>query len=252
MRVAALYDIHGNLPALIAVLAEVAETAVDVVVIGGDVVTGPMPRETLEHLAGLSVPIAYLRGNADREAVAAFDQGRINVAAESDPIEQEAAFTAARLTPSQRDLLADLPMTLELEIDGLGDILFCHGSPRSDSEILTSATSAERLSAVLSDVEARTIVGGHTHRQYDRTVGGRRFINAGSVGRPYEGRSGAFWTLLADGISLRRTDYDIDQAVAVLRRTDYPDLDGMLRESLTEPVDPDQVASWFETLATSA
>jgi hypothetical protein len=104
---------------------------------------------------------------------------------------------------------------------------------------------------VLGGVGARTIVGGHTHRQFDRTVGGRRFLNAGSVGRPYEGRPGAFWALLGDGVSLRRSDYDVERAVELLTPTGYPDLADVLRESLTEPADPDQVSALFETLATS-
>lgn len=248
MRVAALCDVHGNLPALRTVLAEVASEGVETVVIGGDVVTGPLPRETLELLKELGPRARYVRGNADREAVLAYDEGRRDPEQESDPVEREAAFTAARLTRDQRDLLAGLPTTVDLVIEGLGRTIFCHGSPRSDVEIVTTATSDERLAKVLSHVREATVVGGHTHRQFDRRIGAHRFINAGSVGRPYEGRAGAYWALLGPDVSLRRTQYDVTKAANRLQRTGYPDVEEVLRESLTDPVDADEVAAFFESL----
>ncbi len=104
------------------------------------------------------------------------------------------------------------------DVDGLGLTLFCHGSPRSDTEIITTATTDERLRGILGGVEQRTVVGGHTHRQFDRRVDGWRVVNAGSVGMPYEGRPGAYcWALLGPGVELRRTAYDVDRAVVALR-----------------------------------
>lgn len=249
MRVAALYDIHGNLPALRAVLAELAREGVESVVIGGDVAAGPLPCETIDQLMALDQRARFVRGNADREVVDAYDQGRLSPDQESGPAERSAAFAAARLTRNQRDFLADFHTTVVVDVDGLGRTVFCHGSPRSDTEIITTATADARLREILLEVPEAVVVGGHTHRQFDRRVGEHRFVNAGSVGAPYEGRSGAYWALLGPDVSLRRTQYDVADAAEQLRRTEYPDVEETLRESLTDPVDPDEVAAFFEDLA---
>ena len=133
-----------------------------------------------------------------------------------------------------------------------GPVLFCHGSPRSDTEIITTQTSDERLSDILANVSEQVVVGGHTHRQIDRWSSGRRYVNAGSVGAPYEGVAAGYWALLGPDISLRRTDYDIDGAVRRFRRTGYPNVDEMLKESLIDPADPDEVAAFFEELASDS
>ncbi len=252
MRVAALYDIHGNLPALRAVLAEVAREGVETVVIGGDVAAGPLPRETIEQVMVLGPYARFVRGNADREVVDAYDQGRRRPERESGPAERAAAFAAGRISRNQRDFLADFRTTVVLDVDGLGPTVFCHGSPRSDTEIITTVTSDERLSEILSGVAEAVVVGGHTHRQFDRRLGDHRFINAGSVGSPYEGRAGAYWALLGPAVSLRRTLYDVAEAAEQLSATEFPDVVEMLRESLTDPVDPDEVAAFFENLAVTS
>jgi putative phosphoesterase len=193
VRIAALYDIHGNLPALDAVLADVARARVDVIVVGGDVASGPLPAQTIDRLCALASPTHFVRGNADREAVAAFDAPPQPPG--DDPAAQAAAFTASRLSRAQRDFLDGFEPTVTLEVHGLGRVLFCHGSPRSDTEVITSATPDARLTPMLAGVDAPTVVGGHTHRQFDRRLQRWRVVNAGSVGMPYEGRRGAFWAL---------------------------------------------------------
>jgi predicted phosphodiesterase len=222
---------------------------VDIVVIGGDVAAGPLPGETIAQMMVLGQRARYVRGNADREVVDAYDLGRCSPEEESGPAERAAAFGAARLTRNQRDFLADFQPTVVLEIDGLGPTVFCHGSPRSDAEIITTATADERLREIVAGVTEAIVVGGHTHRQFDRHIGEHRFVNAGSVGSPYEGRAGAYWALLGPDVSLRCTPYDIADAAEQLRATEYPDVEEMLRESLTDPVDPDEVAAFFEDLA---
>jgi len=251
MRVAVLCDVHGNLPALRAVLAELAREGVYWVVFGGDVAAGPLPRETIEQVMALGDHVWVVRGNADREIVDAYDQGRHDVEAEQQPARRAAAFCAARISRSQRDFLADFAARVVLDIDDLGPTLFCHGSPRSDTEIITTATSDERLRGILDGVKQQIVVGGHTHRQFDRRVDGWRVVNAGSVGMPYEGRPGAYWALLGPDVQLHRTEYDLERAVTALRQGGYPDLEEMLSESLLEPIDPDQVAEFFEGQATS-
>ncbi|MGH2851937.1 MAG: metallophosphoesterase family protein [Solirubrobacteraceae bacterium] len=196
MRAAALYDIHGNLPALRAVLAELEREHVDAVIIGGDVAAGPLPHETLEQLMTLGERARFVRGNADREIVEAYDAGRRDPPAESDPASRAAAHAAGRISGQERDFLARFESTVVLEIDGVGPTRFCHGSPRSDSEIITTATGEPRLRGILAATRERTVVCGHTHRQFDRAVDRWRIVNAGSVGLPYEGRAGAYWALL--------------------------------------------------------
>src|SRR5215831_5124931 len=141
MRVAALYDIHGNLAALEAVLAEVATHAPDVILIGGDVVAGPMPRETLARLAREGSKVRFIRGNTEREVHAALVHGPDL----AKPWGRQMHWVAEQLSPEQMETLIELPLTAEITIDGLGPTLFCHASPRSDEEILTRVSSDQRL-----------------------------------------------------------------------------------------------------------
>ncbi len=249
LRVAALYDIHGNLPALEAVLEEIDRADAEALVIGGDVAAGPLPLETVEALMALGPRARFVRGNADREIVEAFDQGRTRIETEEDPAARAAAFAAARIGREHRDFLAGFADTVELEIESLGPTLFCHGSPRSDTEIITAVTPPQRLRDVLSGVEQKLVVCGHTHRQFEHHLDGRRVVNAGSIGLPYEGRTGAFWALLGPEVDLRRTDYDLERALAKLRAGGFADVDEMAKESLLEPADPDRVANLFERQA---
>ena len=227
MKAAVLCDVHGNLPALEAVLAEVASLDVDGIVCGGDVVAGPFPRECLDRLLGLDA--VFVRGNADR--LPAGIPG--------------SSWVAERLSPLSVDFLRELPESVSL--DG---VLYCHGSPRSDEEILTRVSPDGRLRAALAGVNERLVVGGHTHVQFIREVDGIRFANAGSVGMPYEGRTGAFWGLVeGEEIELRHTPYAVEAAVATIRASGYPD-DHDLVGTLVEPKDPDEVSAYFESLAT--
>ena len=196
--VAVLCDIHGNLPALDAVLAELAADPPDAVVIGGDVVAGPCPRDVLERLDDLPWPLHWVRGNADRCVVAAFD-GAIPEAEREEPMWIVDAWTAERLSRAERDRLAALPPLARLEVDGLGPVLFCHGTPRSDEERVTAVTPEPRLARILDGVAEVLVVGGHTHRQFDLRAGGRRMLNAGAVGRPYEHDTDAYWLRLGPG-----------------------------------------------------
>ncbi|HEY3726251.1 MAG TPA: metallophosphoesterase family protein [Solirubrobacteraceae bacterium] len=239
-RVAALYDIHGNLPALEAVVAELHADPPDAVVVGGDVAAGPMPLEVLTLLRELPWPVHWLRGNADRAVMMGFD-GTIPPELRDHPLFEGDAWAATRISRADRDFLDSLPPLLLLPIDGIGEVLFCHGTSRSDEERVTTATPPQRLARVLAEAGAGVMVGGHTHRQFDRTVEGRRMINAGSVGRPYEHQPGAYWLTLGPGVSLERTPYDTVGADAAFHATGYPAADLML-----EPVDADAVAESYE------
>ncbi|HET8607321.1 MAG TPA: metallophosphoesterase family protein [Gaiellaceae bacterium] len=199
MRVAALYDVHGNLPALEAVLAE---ADAELLVVGGDVVGGPFPAEAVARLRGLGDRALWLRGNAERELV------------EEEPPREggappgELERLRAALTEEQVAFLYGLPERLELDVDGLGRVLFCHAVPQNDLDIVTPLTPGGRLARIVADVEADVVVAGHTHMQDDRRVGAVRWVNAGSVGMAYEDEPGAYWALLGPGVELERTAYD--------------------------------------------
>src|SRR6266567_3026839 len=154
MRIAALYDIHGNLPALNAVLEELDGVRPDLVVVGGDIVSGPMPRQTLERLGQLGNRVCSLRGNADREVVAAFD-GLPFTPKMPEEVREVTRWTAQQLEQPQRDFLAQLPEQITLHVEGLGDVLFCHATPRSDEEIFTPITPQERLNTSLGRMCSR-------------------------------------------------------------------------------------------------
>jgi predicted phosphodiesterase len=250
MRIATLCDIHGNLPALDAVLTEVELLDVDAIVVGGDAVPGPFMAETIDRLRALGDRARFVMGNGDREVVEAFDAGRRPEDAE-EGFERFTAWCATRIDRSQRDFLAAFEPVVSLPVDDLGPVLFCHGSPRSDTEIITRVTPPDRLEPMLERVAERTVVCGHTHHQFALGLNGRTVLNAGSVGMPYQGAAAAFWLLLGPEAQMRRTDYDIDGALDALRATGAPDIDEMmLRESLVTPAAADDVARHFEDMAT--
>jgi putative phosphoesterase len=241
--VAVLCDIHGNLPALEAVLAELTADPPEAVVIGGDIAAGPQPVEVLERLAALGWPVHYLRGNADRALVMCFD-GTLPEEYRAIPVFVADGWTSERIGRAHRDFLDALPPLQQLAIDGLGDVLFCHATPRSDEERVTVATPDERLATILAQAPAPVLVAGHTHRQFDRSVDGKRMLNAGSVGRPYEHGPGAYWLRLGPDAELIRTEYDTDAATAAFRALGYP-----LADTMLAPVDADGIAASYEASA---
>jgi predicted phosphodiesterase len=237
VRVAALYDIHGNLPALEAVLAEAEQRDPDLYLIGGDIVSGPMPAESLDLLLSLGDRAAFIRGNADRTLVE-----------EHERDEPSDTWTTERITPAQRAFIASLPELRAETIDALGETLFCHGSPRSDEEIITVATPETALLEMLADVAEPVVVCGHTHMQFDRVVDGRRVVNAGSVGMPY-GAPGAHWTLLGPGVEFVQTPLDVDATCERILATGWPMAEVFVRENLRAVPDAAEVVAYFEGLA---
>ncbi|MGI8826706.1 MAG: metallophosphoesterase family protein [Chloroflexota bacterium] len=250
MRIAAIYDIHGNLPALQAVLADVEAANVDLILAGGDVASGPMPTETLDLLMALGTRARFIRGNADREVVSRYDQGAGTTAATADdPAGRALAWTAERISRAQRDFLAEFSEQLTLQITGLGSAFFCHGSPRGDEEMITPATPSCRVQDMLVGVDQDCVVCGHTHMQFDRVIAGKRVINAGSVGMPYEGKSGAYWVLLGPDVSFRLTLYDFEEAARMIRAGGYPDAEEFARANVLNPPTAAEATAVFEKLA---
>ena len=237
----ALYDIHGNVDALDAVLDDSRAADPDLVVVGGDAVPGAFAGETLARLEALSVPVRWLRGNGEREVAEAVGGA---VVADEDIQGRTAAITASEIGADRARSLGELPLTLEL--DG---VLFCHASPRRDNEILTRLSSSERWADALKGATAALVVAGHTHQQDDRVVAGVRFVNAGSVGQPYEGDGAARWLWVADGVpELQFTEYDAIRAGRRMLAAGWPDEESV-KAALTEPVDPSVVTQEFEAIA---
>ena len=219
MRVAAIYDIHANLPALEAVLQDIRQAGVDQVVVGGDVLPGPMPNETMACLLNLDVPMQFIQGNGDRVVLA---QMRGTESSEvPEQFREGVRWVAGQLHPEHERLLAGWPKTCRVEIRGLGEALFCHATPRNDTEIFTRLTREDRLLPVFEGLNVPVVVCGHTHMQFDRMIGRTRVLNAGSVGMPF-GEPGAYWLLLGPDIQLRHTPYDLAKAAGRIRDTKYP------------------------------
>jgi predicted phosphodiesterase len=232
MRVAAIYDIHANLPALEAVLQSIRQAEVDLVVVGGDVLPGPMPRETISCLLDLDIPAQFIYGNGE---VAVLEQmaGR-DPAAVPEPYRPLIRWTAQQLYPEHERLLAGWPKTLCVEIPGVGETLFCHATPRSENECFTRLTPEDRLLPVFEGLNVAMVVCGHTHMQFDRTIGRIRVVNAGSVGMPF-GEPGAHWLLLGPGVQLRRTAYDLAKAAQRIRGTKYPQAQDFAERNILRP-----------------
>ena len=243
MLVAALYDIHANLPALDAVLKDVSELKVDQIVIGGDVLPGPMPRETLARLAALNSPVGFIVGNGE---VAVLDcvAGRTprGVPGQYQPILR---WVAQEISPDQGRWISGWPKTLRMTIEGLGDILFCHATPRDDNECFTEFTPENVLLPIFAAAKSNLVICGHTHMQFDRQIGATRVVNAGSVGMPF-GETGADWLLLSgSGIEFRHTSYDLEKAAQQVVATGYPQAEEFAAGSILRPPSREQMLKAF-------
>jgi putative phosphoesterase len=243
MRVAAIYDIHGNLPALEAVLEEIryGKEKVDHIVVGGDVLPGPMPRETLERLRNLEAPTHFICGNGE---IAVLQQMAGKEAASvPQAFRPIIRWTAEQLRPEQQQWLSSWPKTLTLEITGLGSVLFCHATPQNENDIFTRLTPDERLLPLFENFNT-VVVCGHTHMQFDRTIGHTRIVNAGSVGMPF-GEPGAHWLLLGPDIQFRHTAYHLANAADRVRATDYPQAEDFAVRNILNPPTEQQMLEIF-------
>jgi predicted phosphodiesterase len=252
MRVAALFDIHGNLPALEAVLEDVRQADVDRIVVGGDIVPGPMPRETIKRLLEVERPVQFVHGNGELAMLAQMAAGETGEVSywgttsgnpPPEPVREVYRWTAWQLQPEYEAVLASWPKTLRMEIAGLGAVLFCHSTPRSETEVFFRLTPEEPLLPIFEGLGVAVVVCGHTHIQFDRMVGKTRVVNAGSVGLPF-GETGAFWLLLGPEVQLRRTEYDRVGAAERIRATDYPQAEEAA-EGILQPPSEAEIVEQF-------
>jgi putative phosphoesterase len=229
MIVTALYDVHGNMPALEAVLEELEQTPTDLVVFGGDLAAGPFPRETIARARSLP-NTRFVQGNADRE---------LRTGARGGLTE----WPATQIDDADRDFIAGLELAAVVD-----DVLYCHATPHDDEPFVTVLTPDDVAAEVIGDVDQATVVIGHTHSQFDRRLGGLRLVNAGSVGMPYEDRPGAYWVLLRDGEpEFRRTEYDLAAAAERIRGTEWPLAERWVEENLLTVPPAREAAQFFES-----
>jgi len=241
MRVAALYDIHGNLPALEAVLEDVARARADRVVIGGDAVPGPMPRETLARLLGLDLPVQFIIGNGEVAVLAEMEGKDCGVPAR---YRESIRWNAAQLRRRDGELLATWQNTLHMEVSGVGKVLFCHATPQNSDAVFTRLTPQDKLVSIFAESDADVIVCGHTHMQFDRSIGRLRVVNAGSVGMPF-GNPGAYWLLLGPEVEFHRTEYDLEIAASRIRLTHYPEAEEFAAHNVLLPPSEEKMLRAF-------
>jgi putative phosphoesterase len=244
MRVAAIYDIHANLPALKAVMDGIRQAGVDQLVVGGDVLPGPMPRETISYLQQLDIPAHFIQGNGDREVLALSPRAKQQMSSVPEQFLPILRWTAQQLHSEDEEFVRGWPETLRLDIRGLGEVLFCHATPRSDTEVFTRLTPEESLFPLFEGLNVATLVCGHTHMQFDRTIGSTRVLNAGSVGMPF-GKPGAYWLLLGPEIQFRHTAYDLAKAAEHIRDTNYPQAAEFAAHNVLQPPSEEEILKAF-------
>jgi predicted phosphodiesterase len=233
MRIAALYDVHGNLPALEAVLADAAAEGVDELVVGGDVMWGPLQLECVELLR--SEQPRWVAGNCERHVL--------------NPTSDADRWCLEQLDAETRSFAATWESTIERDVPGVGRVVFCHATPTDDEAIVTTLTPDDAVRAAFATTSAEVVICGHTHVQFDRAVAGApRLVNAGSVGLPYEGRPGACWALVDDGVHLRRTEYDVESSLERLEQAGFPRFADLFPDSLRGVTTAEEATERFESL----
>jgi diadenosine tetraphosphatase ApaH/serine/threonine PP2A family protein phosphatase len=153
-------------------------------------------------------------------------------------------WTAEQLPAECRQWLAAWPKTVRLEISRLGEVLFCHATPRNENEIFTRRTPGENLLPIFQGLGVSTVVCGHTHTQFDRIIGTTRVLNAGSVGMPF-GEPSAYWLLLEPEVQFRHTLYDFTKAAERIRATGYPQAESFAAQHVLEPPSEEEMLEAF-------
>lgn len=231
-KVAAIYDLHGNLPALEAVIKDIYQEKVDCIIMGGDIVPGPMPYETLSYLLSCDIPIEFIQGNGEVDAL--LEMRGIGASRVPKQFREVVKWSAKQLQPKYEEVLSSWKKTLQVSIEGLGEVLFCHATPRDDNEIFTRLTLEDKLLPIFSKLNVDVVVCGHTHMQFDRMIGKVRVVNAGSVGMPF-GKQGADWLILESDIKFCHTIYNLDEAIDRILSTEYPQVKEFVNSYIKEP-----------------
>ncbi|WP_445506179.1 metallophosphoesterase family protein [Niallia sp. 03190] len=250
MKIATLYDIHGNFPALKAVLDELETIQPDLIIIGGDIVSGPMPVQTLDCLLNLRkrIKVNFISGNGDREVVEASKGLRLLQLSEQGRKTQQ--WVADELTDKHLEFLSNLQSITEIHMENLGDLLFCHATPESDADIFTPLSSKERLETLFAHVEQPIVVCGHTHIQFKIELGKTSIVNSGSVGMPFAKRPGAYWLLInSDGIEFKQTQYDFERAASDIRKSNYPTAEEFIKNNFLHIINEEESMVLLEKMS---
>ncbi|WP_108022190.1 metallophosphoesterase family protein [Melghirimyces profundicolus] len=218
-KLALLYDLHGNLPACKAVWAEIRKEGIENIVIGGDLAWGPQPKEVTRWVMELaSKPgVWVIRGNADREMA---ERHGVREGL-SDWVAEVNLWCADRLSEEELRFLGNLPEKVALNVEDWGEVLFVHGSPRSDAEGIHADTPNSGIQEMVKGVTQRVLICGHTHVCLDRVVNGKRILNPGSVGLPL-GTRGASWAILGPDVEWRETMVDPERTARDFLATGVP------------------------------
>jgi len=256
-RVAVISDVHTNVAALTAVLAEIETAGVDLIVSCGDLTWGSQPEETISLMRSLGDRALFVRGNGERAVLelsgasqaAQAQAAQVQAAPARTPKSPRESWVPALHSADSLAFVAAIPFSVVVDITGLGPVRFCHGSPRSDTELVTPGTTAERFAQLCAGIGEHVLVTGHTHLQFDRQVAGLRSINPGSVGLPYhDGEPGtAYWALLGPDVELRQTRYGVTPATEVGHRLGDPAA-AAIANLLMSPPSPAKVIAETEQL----
>lgn len=242
-RVVVISDVHANAPALEAVLRDAAAAEPALYVFGGDLTWGPLPEETIALVDAVRETALFVRGNAERALLEA--EAKLRTGSD-DGVRPRARWLVEHHGAEGLAFVRSFQEAVVVEVDGLGAVRFCHGSPRSDEEVVTDATPEERMRALLAGVEEKVLVTAHTHLRFDRHVAGVRSVNAGSVGMPYEGTTGiAYWAVLGPDVQLMATAYDVEETLRRYRSTDDPSAEEMV-EVLLHPMTREELVAYAE------
>ena len=228
-RLAVIADVHGNTTALAAVVDELQRDPPELVVVDGDLSWGPEPEEALA-LAGEIANAVSVRGNAESALL------RLASAPNGDRSAVD-TWMLERHSLERLEEIRRFAGAVAVEVENVGRVFCCHGSPRGDQEIVTPQTPERRMRALLSGNDVDVLVTAHVHLQFVRQVAGVGSMNAGSVGLPYGATPAAYWAELGPEITFHCTAYDVDEAVRRAEASGIPTADrlvGLLREPPSE------------------
>ena len=225
MRFAIFSDIHGNLPALEAVLAHIHGNTFDAIYCLGDLVGyAPFPNEVTERIRAERIPT--LMGNYDDGV--GFERDDCGCAyrepEEKRRGDQSLAWTKAHVSDENKAFLRTLHSEIRFDADGKR-VLLVHGSPRKINEYLFEDRPLSSFQRLAASSNADVIVYGHTHKPYTKTVDGVLFVNVGSVGKPKDGDWRACYAILdtaSAAVEFVRVEYDLEQVTTAIRASELP------------------------------
>jgi len=234
MRLAIMSDIHGNLAALEAVLADIAARGpFDALGVAGDLCEwGPQPREVLARVRDLGCPV--VQGNTDRNVTIADDEARLRTLGKSEHSIEGLAWTRAQLGPTGAGYLATLPFAHTYPAPNEQDVLMVHANPRDMDTHLDPDAPLDEVNRLLAGAHAAVITFGHLHTPYVRQVPGHLLVDVSSVGYPRDGdRRAAYATLEWDGgwrAEIQRVPYDLAETAAAFRACDIPNAEKRIKQ----------------------